>query len=459
MPDQGSTLSKARLWRAPQSGTEAAEAAQRIPEIPFKLGQVYDLIPNRLAFVVVTGDTMTRSYIKRFPNLFFFSGDFQERYEPFCADFGPVNLSAVHGFCEYVREYFEHPALQSRSFIYYCNEDVNVRTNTAFLLAAYMMIEHGMTPQEAWAPLSRLSRGAFATFRDATFFEQDYHLTIEACLEGLHKGIECGWYDPETFNPSEYHYLDCPANADMHVLSPKFVGFKGPSDRQEDHSFTPTHYADVFLNKGVSAVVRLNEPTTYDPVGFTCEGIRHYDLYFDDCTTPDAAVVDRFLEICDAEKGMVAVHCKAGLGRTGTLIAVYFMKHFGWTASECIGWLRIVRPGSVIGPQQQFLHWAEGVYRKGCVRPQALPAFERTLSSDESEALGLQVAAAQKARAAKRGAMAGKIDLTRAGSNDSTSFGASGKGVLTRVGSNLSTRTFLSSFDEDLLRQEVDTGA
>lgn len=53
------------------------------------------------------------------------------------------------------------------------------------------------------------------------------------------------------------------------------------------------------------------------------------------------------------------MHCLAGLGRTGTLISMYLMKHNGFTASECIGWCRIVRPGSIIGPQQHYLHWAE----------------------------------------------------------------------------------------------------
>lgn len=61
-----------------------------------------------------------------------------------------------------------------------------------------------------------------------------------------------------------------------------------------------------------------------------------------------------------------AVHCKAGLGRTGTCIGAYIMKHYRMTAKEVIGWMRICRPGMVIGPQQQFLEkiqslmWQEG---------------------------------------------------------------------------------------------------
>ena len=40
------------------------------------------------------------------------------------------------------------------------------------------------------------------------------------------------------------------------------------------------------------------------------------------------------------------------------------MKHHGFTAREAMGWLRIVRPGSVIGEQQHFLCAREALMRR-----------------------------------------------------------------------------------------------
>ena len=35
-------------------------------------------------------------------------------------------------------------------------------------------------------------------------------------------------------------------------------------------------------------------------------------------------------KVAEAEKGAIAVHCKAGLGRTGSCIGTYVMRHYGF---------------------------------------------------------------------------------------------------------------------------------
>ena len=47
--------------------------------------------------------------------------------------------------------------------------------------------------------------------------------------------------------------------------------------------FHPSFYVDVFLEMGVTCVVRVNE-AKYDPQVFIRKGIQHVDLYFSDCT-------------------------------------------------------------------------------------------------------------------------------------------------------------------------------
>ena len=68
------------------------------------------------------------------------------------------------------------------------------------------------------------------------------------------------------------------------------------------------------------------------------------DLPFEDCTVPPPGVVARFLMMAEGVEGALAVHCKAGLGRTGTLIALYMMKHHGFVGLQAAAWIQIVRP-------------------------------------------------------------------------------------------------------------------
>ena len=133
------------------------------------------------------------------------------------------------------------------------------------------------------------------------------------------------------------------------------------------YTLTPKDFIPYFQRKKVGLVVRLNKKF-YDENEFRNAGINHFEQYYLDGSCPPMDVLQKVLgafETVPMEKGF-AVHCKAGLGRTGTCIGAYIMKHYRFTAAEAIGWMRICRPGMVIGPQQHFLQdieqkmWHEG---------------------------------------------------------------------------------------------------
>lgn len=230
------------------------------------------------------------------------------------------------------------------------------------------------TPEEAYKPLISGSNPPFLPFRDASFSGSTYNLTLLDCLYGLYKALLNGFFNFESFDVDEYEHYEKVENGDLNwVLPQKFLAFCGPHAKSKIENGYPLHapeaYITYFRKHNVKCIVRLNKKI-YDAKRFTDAGFQHVDLFFIDGSTPSDILVKRFLELSEHCTGGIAVHCKAGLGRTGTLIGCYLMKHYKFTAAETIAWLRICRPGSVIGPQQNFLEekqswlWAQGdLYR------------------------------------------------------------------------------------------------
>ncbi|XP_018860782.1 dual specificity protein phosphatase CDC14B isoform X4 [Parus major] len=281
-------------------------------------------------------------------NTHYFCIDDELVYENFYADFGPLNLAMVYRYCCKLNKKLKSFSLIRKKIIHYTGFDQKKQANAAFLIGSYAIIYLRESPEDVYR-LILSGSVSYLPFRDASFGTCSFHLTLLDCFHAINKRAE---------------------NGDFNWIIPnKFIAFSGPHSRSKIENGYPHHapeaYFPYFRQHKVTTIVRLNKKL-YDAKRFTDAGFEHFDLFFADGSTPSDTIVKTFLNICENAEGVIAVHCKAGLGRTGTLIACYIMKHYRMTAAETIAWIRINRPGSVIGPQQHFLMdkqaelWTEG---------------------------------------------------------------------------------------------------
>ena len=340
------------------------------------------------------------------------------KYEAYCDDFGPMNMSSTIEFIQRLDS--ELDADPNSKIVVYAEDGRRSLTNAIYLLGAYMILKLDWDPNQVERCFRFIDPAFLESYRDATFVRPTFRLHLIDCWRGLAKGKAHSWiqyggygYMWGVIDVDEYRHYDNPANGNLHEVVPgKFIAFQGPEDlggaeyRDNEHggrAFSPEFYAELLIDMEVDTVVRLNEPR-YAAAALTDRGLAHVDLEFEDCTCPPDAVVEAFLRAADAAPGVVAVHCKAGLGRTGTLIALYMMRSLGFSAREAMGWLRIMRPGSVIGEQQQFLCEVElAMSGGGCMAVNAgtiARARSLTVGAHSAAELAEQVAAGMARRSA-----------------------------------------------------------
>ncbi|XP_070124748.1 dual specificity protein phosphatase CDC14A isoform X23 [Equus caballus] len=353
-----------------------------------------EFMKDRLYFATL------RNRPKSTVNTHYFSIDEELVYENFYADFGPLNLAMVYRYCCKLNKKLKSYSLSRKKIVHYTCFDQRKRANAAFLIGAYAVIYLKKTPEEAYRALLSGSTAPYLPFRDASFGNCSYNLTILDCLQGIRKGLQHGFFDFETFDVDEYEHYERVENGDFNWIVPgKFLAFSGPHPKSKIENGYPLHapeaYFPYFKKNNVTAIVRLNKKI-YEAKRFTDAGFEHYDLFFIDGSTPSDNIVRRFLNICENTEGAIAVHCKAGLGRTGTMIACYVMKHYRFTHAEIIAWIRICRPGSIIGPQQHFLEekqaslWVQGdIFRSKLKnRPSSDGSINKILSSLDDMCIG-----------------------------------------------------------------------
>ncbi len=106
--------------------------------------------------------------------------------------------------------------------------------------------------------------------------------------------------------------------------------------------------------QGVDLLVSLTEEAS-DPQQVTAAGMDPMHLPIEDFTPPEPEQIDEFVaEVAlRLEAGeQVGVHCHGGLGRTGTLLATWFVWE-GMTGDDAIAHVRDLRPGSIETEEQE----------------------------------------------------------------------------------------------------------
>jgi len=125
----------------------------------------------------------------------------------------------------------------------------------------------------------------------------------------------------------------------------------------------PTSAAELewIIKKGVKSVVTMTEvplPESW------IKNIKYLHVPTEDLSTPDIEEIDNTVDfiherIKNNEPTMV--HCAAGIGRTGTILACYLIKYHNLSAKDSIDKVRKDRPGSIQSESQEI---AIGLYHK-----------------------------------------------------------------------------------------------
>ncbi len=129
------------------------------------------------------------------------------------------------------------------------------------------------------------------------------------------------------------------------VLDGTLAGSGRPTSRDE---------FDWIVSQGVGCIVTMTMDAL--PPDWLSD-VRHLHVPTPDMTAPSHEDLNNAADFIASqiEDGRpTAVHCAAGLGRAGTVLACYLIKHAGYTAERAIREIRAKRPGSIQSEEQEL---------------------------------------------------------------------------------------------------------
>lgn len=91
---------------------------------------------------------------------------------------------------------------------------------------------------------------------------------------------------------------------------------------------------------GINTIINLrgaSKRTRAQEAEARAQGLNYYNIALPNWGRPQNDRVERILEIINApENGRVLIHCREGVDRTGMIVAIYRMRHDGWSSNDAL---------------------------------------------------------------------------------------------------------------------------
>ena len=111
---------------------------------------------------------------------------------------------------------------------------------------------------------------------------------------------------------------------------------------------------DWVRKQGIKSIVTMTEQSLPEP---WVKDIKYLHMPTQDLSAPDMDRIDEAVEFIHeriTNREPVMVHCAAGIGRTGTILACYLVKYHKSSAKDAIEKVRKERPGSIQSESQEI---------------------------------------------------------------------------------------------------------
>ncbi len=131
-------------------------------------------------------------------------------------------------------------------------------------------------------------------------------------------------------------------------------------DEYVSGSGRPTSFEQVkwVKEKGISMIISLTESPLPDE-WIEVLNFKYIHVPIKDHSAPSVETIEKIIkEIMKEVKagGRVLVHCAAGLGRTGVILASYIIAKKSITPEDAISFVRKIRPGSIEQNQEKSVY-------------------------------------------------------------------------------------------------------